>query len=133
MTTMTTHRWKHVKEILGSALEVEASRRESFLVDACGEDQELLDEIRGLLGAYERDPGFIESPAAIGTDLLQQGLADRLIGPYRLTGLIASGGMGTVYKAVRADDEYRRQVAIKFISTPAWTRDPGRYAELLRR
>ena len=39
------------------------------------------------------------------------------IGPYRLVEEIGSGGMGEVYRAIRADDEYQKQVAIKLIRT----------------
>ncbi|MCP4897249.1 MAG: tetratricopeptide repeat protein, partial [bacterium] len=40
-----------------------------------------------------------------------------LIGPYRIEKVIGSGGMGVVYLASRADDEYERQVAIKLLHT----------------
>ena len=39
----------------------------------------------------------------------------RRIGPWRLLEQMGHGGMGTVYLAERADDEYRRQVALKVI------------------
>lgn len=41
--------------------------------------------------------------------------AGGLVGPYRVLREIGKGGMGVVYVAVRADDEYRKRVAIKFI------------------
>ena len=39
------------------------------------------------------------------------------IGQYQLVEEIGSGGMGEVYRAIRADDEYQKQVAIKLIRT----------------
>ena len=39
------------------------------------------------------------------------------IGPYQLEEEIGSGGMGEVYRAIRADDEYQKRVAIKLIRT----------------
>src|SRR5262249_28439524 len=36
-------------------------------------------------------------------------------GPYRIVQLIAEGGMGSVYQAVRVDDLYRKIVAIKVV------------------
>ena len=37
------------------------------------------------------------------------------VGAYQLVEEIGSGGMGAVYRAFRADDEYRKQVAIKLV------------------
>src|SRR5262245_35089982 len=42
-------------------------------------------------------------------------LAGCRIGPYKLIREIARGGMGAVYLAARADEEYRKQVAIKIV------------------
>jgi len=39
----------------------------------------------------------------------------RHIGAYRVLGEIGHGGMGVVYRAVRDDDQYRKQVAIKLV------------------
>ncbi len=41
--------------------------------------------------------------------------AERRVGAYRILGEIGHGGMGTVYLAERADDQYRKRVAIKTI------------------
>ncbi len=37
------------------------------------------------------------------------------IGPYKLVRVIGQGGMGTVYLAVRDDDQYQKRVAIKLL------------------
>ncbi len=42
-------------------------------------------------------------------------LIGQMIGPYRIVAETGRGGMGAVYVAVRADDEYQRRVAIKLI------------------
>lgn len=46
------------------------------------------------------------------------------VGPYRLVNAIATGGMGTVYLAVRDDDHFRKSVALKLmrpeLRTPDW-------------
>lgn len=41
------------------------------------------------------------------------------VGAYRLVGLIGSGGMGDVYKAVRDDEQYQAEVAIKLMRKDA--------------
>jgi serine/threonine protein kinase len=37
------------------------------------------------------------------------------IGAYRILREIGHGGMGTVYLAERADDQYRKQIALKLL------------------
>ena len=44
-------------------------------------------------------------------------LVNQRVGPWRLLEQMGHGGMGTVYLAERADDEYRKKVAIKVIRT----------------
>ena len=46
----------------------------------------------------------------------------RRLGPYQLIEEIGQGGMGAVYRAVRADDQYQKQVAIKLVRTGFETR-----------
>ena len=42
-------------------------------------------------------------------------LLGKNIGPYQTIAKIGEGGMGTVYRAVRVDDHYLKQVAIKLL------------------
>ncbi|HEX4277630.1 MAG TPA: protein kinase [Bryobacteraceae bacterium] len=46
-------------------------------------------------------------------------MSSRRIGPYAVLEEIGHGGMGTVYRAVRGDDDFQVQVAIKVISRGA--------------
>ena len=39
----------------------------------------------------------------------------RKLGAYRLAELIGAGGMGEVYRALRADEQYKKEVAIKLV------------------
>ena len=113
---MTRETWQRVKEILHGALERPEAARAAFLEAACGGDQEVRGEVESLLASHEEAGEFIEpAPAADSPSP-----ADRLgigadIGPYRIVQLIAEGGMGAVYQAVRVDDLYRKVVAIKVI------------------
>src|SRR5690606_15593938 len=51
---------------------------------------------------------------------------DRRIGPYRLVQRIGEGGMGTVYRAARADGQFEHEVALKLIHRNADTAERQR-------
>ena len=78
-------------------------------------------EVESLLSSYSRADSFIEKPAGETTqdastqDASPVALVGQRIGPYKLICEIAHGGMATVYLALRADDQYRKRVAIKLV------------------
>jgi eukaryotic-like serine/threonine-protein kinase len=115
---MTPEEWQRVKDILHRALESPREARAAFLDKACNGDAALRAEVESLLRSYDDAGEFIEQPAApqlplpAAMETLGPG-AD--LGPYRIVQLIAEGGMGAVYQAVRVDDLYRKVVAIKVI------------------
>ena len=113
---MTDHQRRLVEEIFLSALDHPAETREGFLDEACGSDRDLRNEVESLLAC---DPGadqFLESVVKKAAVSLQtDAWIGRLLGPYRIVSEIASGGMGAVYLAERADEEFQKQVAIKVI------------------
>ena len=110
---MTRDTWQRVKEILHGAMDLPAQERAAFLDQACAGDAEVRREVESLLNSHEEANEFIEPPApTVAVDRLNIG-AD--VEPYRIVQLIAEGGMGAVYQAVRVDDLYRKVVAIKVI------------------
>jgi tetratricopeptide (TPR) repeat protein len=115
-------RWQQIKGALHEALELEPQERQAYIDATTAGDRELRGELESLLAAHEqaRD-SFLNTPAAGLTALDDLPVGDpwigRQIGPYRLIEEIGSGGMGEVYRATRADDEYEKQVAVKLIRT----------------
>jgi len=118
--------WQKVESIYHAVLEHRADERTSFLDQACGPDPALRREVESLL-RYAQTPGFLETPAF---EVVAQSLAvnlraedndapDKMIGAriaqYRIAGKLGVGGMGDVYRAVRDDDQYQKQVAIKLV------------------
>src|SRR6266852_6635818 len=119
---MTPERWQRVKELLGPVLELEPSRRTGYLDQACANDASLRKDIELLLAAEKKagsdflnDPAlteaFLENFTARAADVW----IGRRVGPYEIVEEIGAGGMGEVYRAIRADDEYRKEVAIKLV------------------
>lgn len=110
--------WTRVKALFAEALELPPADRPAFLDEACGADRTLREEIASLLASHEAAlaQGFIRDPAVpMEPAEPEPSLEGRTIGPYRLLSEIGRGGMGAVYRAVRADDQYEKQVAIKVV------------------
>ncbi len=126
--------WPQIKALFDAAVQQAADGRATFLDQACGHNPDLRREIESLLAAHERAAGFIETPAlTLCTTGTRGDLAGRRIGPYELISVIARGGMGVVYLAARADDEYQQRVAIKVIRETARDLDVRSRVDLLRR
>ncbi|MGE0127868.1 MAG: tetratricopeptide repeat protein [Blastocatellales bacterium] len=115
---MNSERWRRVEELFGAAVDRPDAEREAYLTQVCGGDEELRREVLSLL-ACDTNEDFIQKPIAGAAISFSPGLRDDLtgnrIGPYRITRLIGRGGMGAVYEAVRDDDQFQQQVAIKLI------------------
>src|SRR5581483_6064599 len=128
---MTPERWEQVEELFNAVFERPLAERDAFLTNVCGDDSALRQEVERLLTNYERAGDFIEAPAPVTTSLLNDEAATqeldtmigRQIGAYKLVREIGHGGMGTVYLAVRADDQYQKRVALKLVRRGMDTQD----------
>lgn len=107
--------------IVSQAQALGPRERAAFVERACGTDQALRSRIMLALSEaatsdgsrswddLETDPGSSsgEPPSAA--------LEGQRLGPYRILRRLGSGGMGDVYLAERADQEYQQRVAIKLV------------------
>jgi serine/threonine protein kinase len=119
-------RWVRVKELFEAAVDLDPNQRTALLDKECGDDEILRGEIESLLRSDERTDGFIEQPAfEIPRNLFteEEPFAGRQFGAYQVIREIGRGGLGAVYLAARADDEYRKQVAIKLVRRGLDTED----------
>src|SRR5215468_3565332 len=110
---VTEDRWQRVDDLFQRASELDPKRRQAFLKNACGEDSELRSEVEGLLESAEKTTGFLTRP--VDNAVRQITLVGRRVGSYVLVRSIGEGGMGRVFLAHRADDQYRQLVAIKLM------------------
>ncbi len=109
-----------LKEIFQSARELQPNERSAFLDRACGSDGELRREVEALLASHFAADGFInDPPAQLAAEAIDRAdeLSDvgKTIGRYKLIERIGSGGMGAVYLAHRADQQFEMAVAVKLI------------------
>ncbi len=112
---MDSQRWDKIQELFHRALDLPESEQDKFLRNAAGDDQELLDELLGLLEADRQENSLLDSSAGSLLDLKPSVVEGKRIGPYRIIRQIGSGGMGAVYLAERADGHFDQQVALKII------------------
>ncbi|HKY05250.1 MAG TPA: serine/threonine-protein kinase, partial [Blastocatellia bacterium] len=115
---MTPERWHQIEEIFFAALDLPPGERDSFIKEACAGDDQLHKEVESLLAKEDEQETLMATAIqAVARSLSVEGddLVGRRIGPYRVIGHVGEGGMAEVVKAVRDDDEYQKQVAIKLV------------------
>ena len=109
---MNPERWKRIKELLDVSLGLAPGERAEYLTRVCEADTELRPEVESLIEAHEAAGDLFETPA------LQEPADPMLgvrLGAYQVMECIGSGGMGAVYRAVRADEAFQKEVAIKVV------------------
>ncbi|MFQ5572027.1 MAG: tetratricopeptide repeat protein, partial [Rhodothermales bacterium] len=115
-----SERWQQVAGLLESALAMPPEQRTPFLDQACPDDPDLRREVAILLNAHDQAGDFLqEIDADQATALIESvgGAATegQRIGPYQLVRELGRGGMGAVFLARRADEQFEQQVALKLI------------------
>jgi len=115
---MNSERWQQVKQLLDEVILVDPMQRAAHLDHSCGRDSELRNEVESLLASHEQaGTAFLKNPALElkPPSLSSPSRSGRRIGVYQIIDEIGHGGMGEVYRAVRADGQYTKEVAIKLV------------------
>ena len=116
---MNSERWQQVKHALDSVLALQFAQRPPYLEKLSSSDPDLHREVESLLhsqaqaeSSFLRDPAMAVLPGFEAPSMARTG---RRIGAYDILEEIGRGGMGEVYRAVRADGEFDREVAVKLV------------------
>jgi len=127
---MSPERWKLVTDLFDAAAAHSAEERGRYLAQACGGDTALRAEVERLLADDSRSADFLRAatrPALSSRDSDSDPFSDvatqARVGAYRLVRRIGDGGMGTVWLAERADDQFHGRVAVKLLQRGMDTRD----------
>jgi eukaryotic-like serine/threonine-protein kinase len=115
--------WNNVERALDELLSADEEQRSSILKRIYSEDENLGNEVRGILESISDSQGWLSNPdeyLSMVADEFEQlevnpseDLIGKRIGAYKIEKLIGEGGMGAVYLAERADGEFRQKVALK--------------------
>ena len=96
--------WQQIEPILASVLDQPEDQRLARVEQLCAGNASLRSELQSLLAAHDRAGSFLEVKTQISLDSAETvSLVSKQLGPYRLLEPIGHGGMGTVYRAERAD------------------------------
>ncbi|MFK7830380.1 MAG: protein kinase [Congregibacter sp.] len=111
----------HLAELFDECLEhADPQARQAFIERSCGDDSALQNELQTLLASHDVASDFLETPviaeaAALVPALLGSNLIGSRIGNWRVDSLLHAGGMGSVFRATRIEDDFTQTGALKLV------------------
>ena len=118
MQRFSRDRWEALSPLFDEALELPDAERGAWLEAQRQSDPGLAAALEELLCHDARlDPeGFLSPDVRPGLPSQAFSLAGRMLGPWMLEGPLGQGGMGTVWRARRADGRFEGQAAVKLLN-----------------
>jgi tetratricopeptide (TPR) repeat protein len=109
--------WQRIQSIFLATADLPVDEQDRALDGYCEDDLELLYEVKSLLAADNDSSVTIDSAiqGVAATILDTPVLIGERLGAYRVIREIGRGGMGSVYLALRDDQEYNKEVALKVV------------------
>jgi serine/threonine protein kinase/Tfp pilus assembly protein PilF len=106
-----------VRDLFDRAIQLPPGDRATFLTAACGDNVRLRREIDRLVASYDELGDIFETDHTDGGDASEEVASPAAVrvGAYRIVREIGRGGAGAVYLALRDDDEFKKEVAIKLL------------------
>jgi serine/threonine protein kinase len=120
--------WRQVSPLLDSALSLEGEALSVFLTQVRADTPDLAGVLEDLLAEHGqlRQDGFLaqQTPSAAlrERDNLPDAEAGAVVGAYIFEAKIGSGGMGSVWRARRADGRFEGAVAVKLLHVAVFDR-----------
>jgi len=117
MPNLSEDQWRLFSAYLDRALELPESERVPWLAELASAHPDIAVEIKRALGVRDHQGygEFLSNSPFPGAPIASATLIGRRVGPYLIEAEIGRGGMGSVWRARRADGRFEGTVAIKFI------------------
>lgn len=114
---MTGSRWRQIEDLFQRAMDLPPGARREFLDSQDGVEASVIEEAARLIAASSSADRIFEDRAWMGAllDKTQDPRVGTILGAWRLRKPLGGGGMGTVYLAERADEQFHKQAALKIV------------------
>jgi serine/threonine-protein kinase len=126
---MTPERWRQIEELFDIVSEMSSEERDQYLNDQC-RDEVLRKQVESLILSAKLADTTIQSAIRGAAESIVSAdetfLPGHQIGQYRILRELGHGGMGSVFLATRADEEYKKEVAIKIVKSGTLTQQAFR-------
>lgn len=118
--------WATLRRYFSAASVLQGAERQAFVARVAGENARLGEQLEALLRGADKDGVLTQAVRAAAADAAsdrRSSIIGRHFGPYRVQSHLASGGMGDVYLAERADGTFEQRAAVKLIGIPGMPHD----------
>lgn len=133
----TAQRWRRIETLFHRVSALPSPERQALLDQECANDPDLRRTLDDLIQSDSESGVLDQAIAAEARNMVDESAPGAIFGAFRLEELLGHGGMGTVYRAVRIDQEFSQQVAIKLVRSHLraedWTRRFLRERQILAR
>ncbi len=117
--------WPKLSGLMDTCLDLPPAERETYLRTAAAGDPALTAQALAFLEQLEASTGFLDRPES-SPQLPDDTPDGARFGPWQVTGILGSGGMGRVYAVSRVDGGFEQTGALKLIARST-TADRARF------
>jgi len=117
MPNLSEEQWRSFSDYLDRALDLSESERLPWLAELASTHPDIAAEIERALAVRDRNgyAEFLSDSPLSSAPIAGATLIGRRVGPYLIESEVGRGGMGSVWRARRADGRFEGTVAIKFV------------------